>query len=376
MRKKLLMLQLALALSIGVGGLSLATIKPIDIYASVDDEDDIDDDDDDFIDDGDIEEDDYPYLSGAKAPKCTSIENGGIYAKRVSGLTIRNNGSRIMNVQVSWNNGNSVKTFKENDLSYENFKLTEESDYILEITYKTKANGDIKTVSYGFTIDNTAPTISGASDGKTYNSTVTIKATDDNLKTVRVNKKVISGKVYCISAAGTYIVDATDKAGNVSSIEFKLTLPSIRIAGVTKNKIYDSAREITIISNLKLKSVKLDNKELGTDKSLTVSKDGVHTLQVTDTTGAKVSTKFTIDTTAPVFYKTNGKTKITGGKVNNSKYTLVVKDTTAGISYVKVDGSKVNVSNGKVTVTGKGKHIIIAVDKAGNSTSIKLALKK
>ena len=74
--------------------------------------------------------------------------------------------------------------------------------------------------SDGIVIDKTAPVIRGAVNEKTYCSAVTLTVTDDNLKTVTLNREPVTltdGKLT-LSAAGRYEVVATDEAGNETTV--------------------------------------------------------------------------------------------------------------------------------------------------------------
>jgi hypothetical protein len=72
-------------------------------------------------------------------------------------------------------------------------------------------------------IDTKKPTVSGVKNGKTYKKAVTITFSDDasGVKSAKLNGKSIkSGKT--VSAAGSYTLVVTDKAGNKKEIKFKI----------------------------------------------------------------------------------------------------------------------------------------------------------
>lgn len=72
-------------------------------------------------------------------------------------------------------------------------------------------------------IDKTAPAISGASNGKTYKSAITIKFSDklSGIKAAKLNNKAIKSGTK-VSAKGSYTLIVTDKAGNTKTIKFKI----------------------------------------------------------------------------------------------------------------------------------------------------------
>ena len=80
--------------------------------------------------------------------------------------------------------------------------------------------GNVATVSY--VSDNTKPTVSGVKNGKTYKKAVTVKFSDKyGIKSAKLNGKAIkSGKK--VSKKGSYTLKVADKAGNVTTVKFKI----------------------------------------------------------------------------------------------------------------------------------------------------------
>ena len=75
--------------------------------------------------------------------------------------------------------------------------------------------------SDGIVLDSTAPVINGADNGKTYCEAVTLTVTDEYLDTVTLNGEPVTltdGKLTVNPAEGRQTVNATDKAGNSTSI--------------------------------------------------------------------------------------------------------------------------------------------------------------
>ena len=71
--------------------------------------------------------------------------------------------------------------------------------------------------------DTIAPVISGVEDGKTYNTTQTITITDKNLDRVTLNEKDVTDTIVLEEdEEGIYVVVATDKSGNSSTVTVKI----------------------------------------------------------------------------------------------------------------------------------------------------------
>ena len=69
--------------------------------------------------------------------------------------------------------------------------------------------------------DETFPSIIGVTDGETYCTPQTVTVTDDNLKSVTVNgkEKILSDDKFTLGVAvGEQIIEAADKAGNVTTV--------------------------------------------------------------------------------------------------------------------------------------------------------------
>ena len=86
----------------------------------------------------------------------------------------------------------------------------------------TDAAGNVNFLrTDGIVLDATAPSISGADNGKIYCGAVTLTITDDWLKTVTLNEKNVTltdGKLTLTPAEGTQTVVAIDEAGNKTTL--------------------------------------------------------------------------------------------------------------------------------------------------------------
>lgn len=88
-------------------------------------------------------------------------------------------------------------------------------------------------------IDKEAPEVKGVENGVTYsNKDVTIKFSDENLKSAKLDGKEIEGKSVSLSIAdkGKHTLVVTDKAGNKTKIKFKLKYTEAYYYKVYKQK--------------------------------------------------------------------------------------------------------------------------------------------
>ena len=214
----------------------------------------------------------------------------------------------------------------------------------------TDAVGNTTTVN--FTIDKTSPTVTGTSDGGSYNTDLTLTLSDGTA--------TLDGSAFTsgstVSAEGTHTLIATDAAGNTTTIAFTVDKTNPVVAGVTDTGLYNVSKTITFNEG----TATLDGTAFTSGS--TVNTDGVYTLIVTDAAGNVTTVNFTIDQTAPV---------ITGA-INNGSYT---SDLT--VSYnegtATLDGSAFTSGS---TVSVEGSHTLVVTDVAGNSTTIQFVLDK
>ena len=143
-------------------------------------------------------------------PKVSGVSDGKYYKSPVT-IKWSDSQSGIKSSKVTLN-GKKVKS---------GIKVTEAGKYTLKVYDKV---GNVKKVV--FYLDFKAPTISGASNGKTYKTAVTMTFKDNlsGIKKVTVNDEEItlSGNKYSVWADGTYTVKVWDNAGNTKKIKFKV----------------------------------------------------------------------------------------------------------------------------------------------------------
>lgn len=119
--------------------------------------------------------------------------------------------------------------------------LTAKGHYVVTVTDK-----NFNTTTVEFTIDKTVPAITGVENGKQYLHEVTPVISDNNIDTITLNDEpFVSGTT--ITADGKYTLKVTDKAGNSTTIEFRIGRIKTSIELIEPdNMVYDgTAKKFT-----------------------------------------------------------------------------------------------------------------------------------
>ncbi len=223
-------------------------------------------------------------------------------------------------------------------------------------------------------VDKNAPTIERTSDVEypTADEKVTIK--DRYLNTVVVEGPEFAGTYteftvdsnkengtieFTFTKEGTYKVTATDTIGNVTEETFTIDKTAPVINGFEDCKYYYNTTIKPELVEANIESYTLNGEEYDGKE---ITEDGHYTLVATDKAGFKTTVKFAIDTTAPT---------ITGIDKDfiNKTVTPVIED--ENLAYVTVDGLPFIPGQ---SIKLYGEHEIVAVDKAGNKTTVKFTL--
>lgn len=127
---------------------------------------------------------------------------------------------------VTNNNNKNTYTFQEN------------GEYIFE--YERRGR-NFQAKAKVNNIDKTPPKITGAEDGQVYNQSVKLKITDQNLEKIELYLNGTLQEDYTqtqnITQEGFYEVKATDKAGNVTTVNFDIIYREEDEYDVTTDKI-------------------------------------------------------------------------------------------------------------------------------------------
>ncbi len=133
--------------------------------------------------------------------------------------------------------------------------------------------------------DTEAPVISGVKNNGIYNKAVKITITDNvNVKAVTVNGITIGNTLLKASASKAYKITATDATGNTTSVSFRVDSKKPVIKGIKNGKKVTKPVTLKFKDNVKVKSVTINGKKVGTKKA-TVHKKGRYVVKVKDTAG-------------------------------------------------------------------------------------------
>ena len=199
--------------------------------------------------------------------------------------------------------------------------------------------------SISFTIDKTAPQISGVQTGKSYKQAISPTFTE-GMATLNGVKYTSGTK---IDQEGEYVLIVTDQADNKTSIYFTVDYKAPVVSGIEQNKIYN--RFVTPSFNEG--SAKLNGNAF--ISGTTIKTEGLHELIVQDLAGNTTNYKFEIDLTAP---------KVTN-VLDGSTYRRAVVYFNEGIA--KLNGIEIQTGH---EVTKDGRYDLIVTDRADNTTKI------
>ncbi|MBT2734695.1 L,D-transpeptidase family protein [Bacillus sp. ISL-7] len=201
------------------------------------------------------------------APVVSGVSNNRVYNKDVT-ISFKEG--------TAWLDGNRVKTGKV---------VTTEGTHRVVLT---DAAGN-KTIVI-FTIDRTAPVVSGVSNNAFYNKDVTI-AFKEGTAWLDGNR-VKTGKA--VTSEGKHRVTIADAVGNKRTVVFTIDKTAPVVSGVSNDEIYN--QDVTI--SFKEGTATLDGATVKT--GTVVSAEGTHTLVVTDAAGNKTTVVFIIEITEPI----------------------------------------------------------------------------
>ena len=253
-------------------------------------------------------------------------------------------------------------------------KFTDDGEYKVTVTDEA-FNSETVT----FTIDKTNPKITGVENNQQYKTSVTPVVEDANLEELTLNgEPYVSGTE--ITEDGTYVLEATDKAGNTVTVTFTIdkNSPIIKVNGSTEIKgSYNSvslyvtdANEFTgtIKNKTTGKTNPLNSNGNKVDKNYAASTDissmgeGEYEVTVKDAAGNTTTITFTYDKTAAKNEAANilvlGDSNETDGPVyyaneNDKIYTYVTFNEELGKNptYILINNGKEFDVTDKITVS-------------------------
>ena len=177
--------------------------------------------------------------------------------------------------------------------------ITESGEYKIEATDKAGNNAD----PVEFIVDHEDPTIEGVINNYVYTKEVAPVVKDANLDSVVITKDgdIIESQTK-YAEDGVYIITATDKANNKTTVTFEINKNALKIEGVENNTHYNNAvtPEITDIGQNTTVTLTKDGSVV--DYTSTISLEGEYILKVVDEYNNEVVVNFVIDTTAATIY--------------------------------------------------------------------------
>jgi len=273
----------------------------------------------------------------------------------------------LSNTTITISKDHTEKTSVDN-----NTTITEEGTY--EITATDEAGN---TTTVWVAVDKTAPTIERTDEVEYPTSDQTVTVKDKFLTAVKVEGPEFAGTYtrddftvgehnenfaieFNFTKEGTYTINATDKFGYVTKETFTIDKTAPVINGLEEGKyFYNTSVKPELveenIASYTLNGESYDGKE--------ITKDGYYTLVAIDKAGQKREVKFAIDQTAPII------TGVEDNKFYNTTVKPGVED--ANLAYVTIN--KLPYVPG-VPVFLYGKYELVAVDKAGNSTTVNFTI--
>ncbi|MGN4128154.1 S-layer homology domain-containing protein [Lysinibacillus sphaericus] len=261
------------------------------------------------------------------APIISNIEHGKVYNNKVN--AVFNKGSGLLN-------GNPYASGTE---------IAQDGTYTLVVT---DAAGNSSTVT--FSIDTTAPIVTGVTNGGLYKSNVTVTF---NEGTATLNGAAFASGTE-IDQDGSYTLIVTDAAGNNTTVSFAIDRTAPTVTGITNGGAYKD--KVTIAFNkgtAKLNGVAFTS---GTE----LEQEGMYTFVLTDAAGHVTTIHFTIDKTAPTV------TGVTNGGFYKDKVTVGFNEGTATLNGAPfVRGTEINQD---------GSYTLVIADTAGNVTTISFTI--
>jgi len=215
-----------------------------------------------------------------------------------------------------------------------------------------------------YTLDNTAPTVTGVDNNGKYNTdkTITIEAG----ATATLNGASFTSSKE-VSKEGDFTLIATDAVGNTTTLAFTIDKTAPVVSGVTHNSLYPANPTITFNEG----SATLNGSAFTSGS--TVSTDASYVLIVTDAAGNSTTINFTLDKTAPVISGVPTQAIAVATPNNSCETTITFPEITAsdnlsspGDITLKYTIAGNEVTTGNLFKVGSTEVEVLATDQAGN----------
>jgi hypothetical protein len=249
------------------------------------------------------------------------------------------------------------------------------------------------SLSYSFTVDRTAPTVTVktkakkvlANGGATNEAYVSATFADASKYTKSVTK---DGKSMSFpskfTSEGTYIITATDAAGNKTTFKFVIDrvapVISCKTSGgkaMTSGATVNQNVVITITDRAAVtKTLTLNGKTISWPANNTVTADGKYVVTAKDSLGYSAAAyTFTIDKTGPsITAKNSSNAAVANNGATNKNVTVTVSGQTGAVTATK-NGSAFAYPAGGV-FSAEGLYVVSAADSLGNRTTFTFTIDK
>ena len=211
---------------------------------------------------------------------------------------VENGGYTNGTVSVEWTDEVTVTATKDGEnIEYNSGdELKDDGEYVIVFE-----NFDGEKLVYKFVIDTIAPelTISGTTRGSKGKDDVSVGFTENDLIVQLYKDGELAGDYVSetlITESGKYKVVATDKAGNVSEVEFEIDkiAPTLVITGVENDGQTSGEVTLSDLSEESTVTVKLNGETIEYETGETLTKVGKYTVTVTDECGNESVYEFEI----------------------------------------------------------------------------------
>lgn len=218
--------------------------------------------------------------------------------KHGDGTVIKNGGYTNGTVSVEWTDEVTVTATKDGETFEYNsgIELKDDGEYVIVFE-----NFDGEKLVYKFVIDTIAPelTVSGTTRGSKGKDDVSVGFAENDMIVQLYKNGELAGDYVSetlITESGKYKVVATDKAGNVSEVEFEIDkiAPMLVITGVENGGHTSGRVTLSELSEESTVTVKLNAETIDYEIGETLTKVGKYTVMVTDECGSESVYEFEI----------------------------------------------------------------------------------
>lgn len=181
--------------------------------------------------------------------------------------------------------------------------VTDASGLAIDITAVDATGNSVVDSTATVEVDNTAVAITGITDGDLVSADVTPTTGDSDVSAVKLTTNGTVDTSYTalgavITNEGTHVLEVTDNAGNVATINFEIDKTSPTVSNVTNGATYDANGVAPTFTE---GTATLNGATYTSGTAIT--SDGNHELIVTDDAGNNTTVNFTIDAVLPTATK-------------------------------------------------------------------------